>query len=70
MYSFVCLLKKVCSIGGTSDSLIVSGSWDMSAKVWEEQNCVATLTGHSASVWAVATVPGSVGNNINNTFYD
>jgi phospholipase A-2-activating protein len=36
----------------------VSGSWDQSAKVWSEQTNIATLVGHEAAVWAVATVPG------------
>jgi len=51
-------LPTVCSIVATSDSLLVSGSWDQTAKVWSEQENVATLTGHAAAVWAVASIPG------------
>ncbi|ODN00533.1 Phospholipase A-2-activating protein [Orchesella cincta] len=47
----------VCSIAATSDLLMVTGSWDQTAKVWCDMQNVATLTGHSAAVWAVASIP-------------
>lgn len=36
---------------------LVSGSWDMTAKVWMDRSCKATLTGHTLAVWAVAILP-------------
>lgn len=36
---------------------LVSGSWDMTAKVWMDRSCKATLTGHTFAVWAVAILP-------------
>ncbi|CAH1775959.1 unnamed protein product [Owenia fusiformis] len=36
---------------------ILSGSWDKTAKVWLNQKCVMTLTGHELAVWAVAVMP-------------
>lgn len=39
----------VCSIAATSDSLMVSGSWDLTAKVWLDMQNIATLSGHSVS---------------------
>ena len=35
---------------------IVSGSWDKTAKVWKNWQCVATLKGHLQAVWAVLGV--------------
>ncbi|SNX84918.1 related to DOA1 - involved in ubiquitin-dependent proteolysis [Melanopsichium pennsylvanicum] len=35
---------------------IVSGSWDKTAKVWRNWECVATFKGHEQSVWAVLAV--------------
>ncbi|CAG7833242.1 unnamed protein product [Allacma fusca] len=48
----------VCSISSTEDSILITGSWDESAKLWENQNCIASLEGHGAAVWAVASLPG------------
>lgn len=36
---------------------IISGSWDMTAKVWLNRKCSLTLTGHTFAVWAVAILP-------------
>jgi phospholipase A-2-activating protein len=32
---------------------IVSGSWDRTARVWRDWDCVAILAGHTQAVWAV-----------------
>jgi phospholipase A-2-activating protein len=59
VYRLVGHRGTVCTIDSTSDSLLVSGSWDKTAKVWAEQENIANLEGHEAAVWAVATIGGS-----------
>jgi len=36
---------------------LISGSWDMTAKVWVGRKVSLTLSGHSAAVWAVTILP-------------
>lgn len=36
---------------------LVSGSWDSTARVWRDQECIAVLAGHAHTVWAVGVVP-------------
>jgi phospholipase A-2-activating protein len=45
---------NVCALCVGGDGTVVSGSWDKTAKIWKDWNCVATLQGHSQAVWAVA----------------
>lgn len=45
----VCALDVLDGPGG----YIVSGSWDKTARVWRNFECVATLAGHEQAVWAV-----------------
>lgn len=44
--------SNVCSLD-TDGTQIISGSWDATAKVWENNQLKYTLEGHSASVWDV-----------------
>lgn len=44
--------SNVCSLD-FKDGQIISGSWDSTAKVWENNQVKYTLTGHNASVWGV-----------------
>jgi len=37
---------------------LLSGSWDMTARVWVQQKCVMTLSEHAAAIWAVNILPG------------
>lgn len=49
--------ENVCTLDvGPHGQYIVSGSWDKTAKVWRNWECVATLKGHEQSVWAVLAV--------------
>lgn len=49
--------ENVCALDvGPHGQYIVSGSWDKTAKVWRNWECVATLKGHEQSVWAVLAV--------------
>ncbi|CAO1638039.1 unnamed protein product [Parajaminaea phylloscopi] len=41
---------------GPAGSYIVSGSWDKTARVWKNWECVATFKGHLQAVWAVLAV--------------
>ncbi|PWN27737.1 PFU-domain-containing protein [Jaminaea rosea] len=41
---------------GPGGSYVVSGSWDKTARVWKNWQCVATLKGHLQAVWAVVAV--------------
>lgn len=46
---------NVCALDilqGTN-GYIVSGSWDKTARVWKNWECVAVLAGHTQAVWAV-----------------
>ncbi|RKP17919.1 PFU-domain-containing protein [Rozella allomycis CSF55] len=45
--------SNVCSIDVSNNGLIVTGSWDKTARVWKDFVCVATLKGHEQAVWAV-----------------
>lgn len=47
--------SNVCSLR-THGSYIVSGSWDSTVRVWKNWECVATLAGHSHSVWSVLPI--------------
>ncbi|KAI8050860.1 WD40-repeat-containing domain protein [Syncephalis plumigaleata] len=44
---------NVCALHVSSLNIIVSGSWDCTAKVWENWQCSWTLEGHNQAVWAV-----------------
>ncbi|PWN50917.1 PFU-domain-containing protein [Violaceomyces palustris] len=48
---------NVCALDvGPGGSYIVSGSWDKTAKIWKNWDCVTTFKGHSQAVWAVLAV--------------
>ncbi|KAL5022612.1 hypothetical protein ScPMuIL_001767 [Solemya velum] len=49
--------NTVCALVGGKFGTILSGSWDMTARVWLKEKCVMTLSGHEAAVWAVAIMP-------------
>lgn len=44
--SNICVLSAV-------HSYLVSGSWDNTAKIWQDNHLLHTLVGHSAAVWTV-----------------
>ncbi|ODQ64505.1 PFU-domain-containing protein [Nadsonia fulvescens var. elongata DSM 6958] len=44
--------SNICSIDANY-GIIITGSWDTTAKVWIGTDCKYTLTAHSQSVWAV-----------------
>lgn len=50
--------STVCALAnGTSPNILLSGSWDKSAKIWTNVGASLasiTLVGHEAAVWAVA----------------
>ncbi|KAK9464179.1 WD40-repeat-containing domain protein [Lipomyces oligophaga] len=46
---------NVCALNYGSGQLI-SGSWDKTARVWQNGSCKYTLTGHEQAVWAVLVV--------------
>ncbi|KAG5438340.1 hypothetical protein PCANB_002828 [Pneumocystis canis] len=48
--------ENVCALHASDDAMIISGSWDKTAKVWKNWECLYTLYGHSAAVWAVMIV--------------
>ncbi|KAK2722420.1 phospholipase A-2-activating protein-like [Artemia franciscana] len=45
-----------CIEYSATNKLLITGSWDKTAKVWEENQCIYELKGHSAAVWCVAVV--------------
>lgn len=47
---------NVCTVavfGSPEEPTIVSGSWDKTAKIWKNGECIQTLTGHEQTVWSV-----------------
>lgn len=58
IYTFaVCTLSK-----GTECNSFLSGSWDMTAKLWNlnlSKNSMTTFSGHTAAVWAVVSLTNS-----------
>ncbi|PIA16772.1 PFU-domain-containing protein [Coemansia reversa NRRL 1564] len=45
---------NVCALAASTDgNVLVSGSWDGTARVWTDGKCTHTLTGHAAAVWDV-----------------
>ncbi|KAJ1959901.1 WD repeat protein Lub1 [Dipsacomyces acuminosporus] len=53
---------NVCALATSSDGrILVSGSWDKTAKVWVDGKCKYTLAGHQHAVWSVLVLDdGSV----------
>lgn len=45
--------NSVVSLGITREGLLISGSWDKTARIWKGNQCVKILEGHENSVWAV-----------------
>lgn len=54
--------KLVNMVKPVSDKIIVSGSWDGTAKVWnlEDTKCIATLEGHQHAVAVFVTPDGMI----------
>ncbi|KAJ2700774.1 WD repeat protein Lub1 [Coemansia sp. IMI 203386] len=54
--------SNVCALTASKDgTVLVSGSWDKTAKVWINGQCKHTLKGHEQAVWAVLVLDdGSV----------
>ncbi|KAJ2807985.1 WD repeat protein Lub1 [Coemansia guatemalensis] len=45
---------NVCALAASADGrVLVSGSWDCTARVWTDGKCTHTLSGHAAAVWGV-----------------
>jgi phospholipase A-2-activating protein len=55
--------NTVCAVAqGLESATLISGSWDMTARIWNNLDINTNsieLKGHDAAVWAVATLPGS-----------
>ncbi|KAF8809106.1 PFU-domain-containing protein, partial [Phlegmacium glaucopus] len=54
-----CLLghtENICALDVTPGGVIISGSWDRTAKVWKNFTLAYDLKGHQQSVWAVLGV--------------
>ncbi|QLQ82687.1 hypothetical protein HG537_0H04500 [Torulaspora globosa] len=58
VYTLVGHGSNVCSLD-CRDGVVVSGSWDKTAKVWENGRLKWELRGHEASVWDAKVVPGT-----------
>ena len=46
----------VCALGSSAKGILISGSWDMTARVWHSKDDASVLAGHEAAVWAVTFV--------------
>lgn len=53
--------SNVCFLSGRGindqSNTVLSGSWDKTARVWVDWQCLYTLRGHSAAVWCVLASP-------------
>ena len=52
IFTLVGHTSNVCTLATQGDE-IISGSWDKTARVWKDGNCVNCLIGHDAAVWGV-----------------
>lgn len=52
-YALIGHRDNVCTLNASPSGLIISGSWDKSAKVWRDFQELYELRGHEQSVWAV-----------------
>lgn len=51
---------SVCALTVGKYRTFVSGSWDKTAKVWLNQKCLLTLTGHTGAVLCIVIVGGYI----------
>ena len=56
-YVLVGHTSNVCSLHVGSIGIIISGSWDKTARVWRNWQCQYELKGHDQAVWAVLAMP-------------
>ncbi|THH03422.1 hypothetical protein EW145_g6267 [Phellinidium pouzarii] len=52
-YALVGHTENVCALNTSPSGLVISGSWDRTAKVWRDFQQLYELRGHEQSVWAV-----------------
>lgn len=57
LYTLIGHDSNVCSLS-CFEELVISGSWDKTAKVWENGTLKWELKGHEASVWDAKILPG------------
>ncbi|KAH7908765.1 WD40-repeat-containing domain protein [Hygrophoropsis aurantiaca] len=55
-YSLVGHTDNICALNVTPLGIIISGSWDKTAKVWNQFQLQYDLKGHQQSVWAVLAI--------------
>ncbi|KAG6880255.1 hypothetical protein C0992_001823 [Termitomyces sp. T32_za158] len=55
-FSLIGHTENVCTLDVTPGGVIISGSWDRTAKVWKNFTLLYDLKGHQQSVWAVLAV--------------
>ncbi|AJS34782.1 Doa1p [Saccharomyces cerevisiae YJM554] len=55
LYTLIGHQGNVCSLS-SQDGVVISGSWDKTAKVWKEGSLVYNLQAHNASVWDAKVV--------------
>jgi WD40 repeat protein len=46
-----------CVAVSETSSVVVTGSWDCSLRVWLEGACLHVLSGHTASIWGITFLP-------------
>ncbi|CCH60858.1 hypothetical protein TBLA_0D03580 [Henningerozyma blattae CBS 6284] len=61
LYTLIGHENNVCSLE-YQNGKIISGSWDMTGRVWENGILKWVLRGHKASVWDVKELPGGKGD--------
>ena len=46
-----------CAVAPLGDGMLVTGSWDKTARIWENGKCLSVLKGHEFAIWAVLGLP-------------
>ncbi|OQV12087.1 Phospholipase A-2-activating protein [Hypsibius exemplaris] len=62
IYSLTGHKDAVSCIASHHTGMVLTGSWDSTAKLWQDSFCVATIEGHELAVWAVQFVESSSGD--------
>ncbi|KAI9140362.1 WD-40 repeat-containing protein [Paraphysoderma sedebokerense] len=56
LFTLVGHTDNVCALSVAKNGDLISGSWDKTAKVWRNWQCIATMEGHEHAVWSVISI--------------
>jgi phospholipase A-2-activating protein len=47
---------NICVLGVSPNGIIISGSWDKTARIWKDGKCKYILRGHQFAIWGVLAI--------------